>query len=86
MDVRAIFTISWLIPFAAAAGLLYYDNVVASAPVDETNTAMRERMCREHVDLAQIEPSNSAARSAVGECVDSGYLTQAQAEGITAID
>jgi len=84
MSLRLIFATAWLLPLAAAAALLYYELLIPGSPLVETNRGMRERMCREHVDLAQTEPSNTLAREAIDECMTSGYLTQA--EGLTAID
>lgn len=84
MGLRLVLVLVWSMPLAIIAGLLYSEFMVPAADPPETNRAMRERMCREHAELAQIEPANEAARAAVGECVDSGYITRA--EGITAID
>jgi hypothetical protein len=84
MSLRLIFATAWLLPLAAAAALLYYEIMVPGTPLVETNRGMRERMCREHVDLARNEPANALARGAIEECTSSGYLTRA--EGLTAID
>ena len=84
MSLRLIFATAWLLPIAAAVALLYYEFMIPGSPMVETNRAMRERMCREHVDLVRAEPSNGLARQAIEECTDSGYLTQA--EGLMAID
>ena len=84
MSLRLIFAVAWLLPLSAAAALLYYEFMIPGSPLAETNRAMRERMCLEHVDLAQTEPSNDLARKAIEECMSGGYLTQA--EGLTAID
>jgi len=45
-------------------------------PVAETNSGMRVRMCREHIDTAKAEPNNEAARQAVDDCVMAGYLSR----------
>jgi hypothetical protein len=82
--MRFVLFTAWVVPLAAVAGLLYYEFLIPAAPLPETNTAMRTRMCREHVDLAKSEPANEIARTAVRECLDAGYITQA--DGITAID
>jgi hypothetical protein len=84
MGLRLILVAIWLMPLLASAGLLYYEFMVPAAPTQETNRAMRTRMCQEHADLARSEPANDRARVAVEECVVSGYLTQT--EGLTAID
>lgn len=84
MSLRLIFATAWLLPIAAAVALLYYEFMIPGSPLVETNRAMRERMCREHVDLVRAEPANGLARQAIEECTSSGYLTQA--EGLTAID
>ncbi|MBX9455733.1 MAG: hypothetical protein KL863_06710 [Rhizobium sp.] len=84
MGLRHILFMSWLLPLMAIAGLLYNEFAVPAASLPETNRAMRERMCQEHVDLARTEPVNDVARTAVEECLGSGYITHA--EGITAID
>ncbi|MCB1446572.1 MAG: hypothetical protein KDJ87_12490 [Rhizobiaceae bacterium] len=84
MSLRLILMAVWGLPLAMAAGLLYYEFMMPAPQTTVTNRAMRERMCREHVDLARTEPANGTARVAIAECVDSGYLTQA--EGLTAID
>lgn len=84
MGLRLILATIWLLPMAAVVGLLYYEFMMPAASLPETNRAMRARMCREHVDLARIEPANDAARVAVEECVVSGYISKA--DGITAID
>lgn len=84
MGLRLVLAIVWSMPLAIIAGLLYHEFTVPAASPLETNRAMRERMCREHADLARNEPGNTAARTAVTECMDGGYLTQA--EGISAID
>jgi hypothetical protein len=83
-DIRVIIATAWLLPLAAVGGLLYYDLMMAAVSLPETNRAMRERMCREHVDLARNEPENDVARTAIGECVTGGYLTRA--DGLHAID
>jgi len=84
MSLRLIFATAWILPIAAAAGLLYYELMVPGTPLVETNRGMRERMCREHVDLARNEPANALALGAIEECTSSGYLTRV--EGLTAID
>lgn len=84
MGLRYILLIVWIMPLAAIAGLLYHDLVVPAPAPQETNRAMRTRMCREHVDLARTEPKNALARTAVDECVAAGYITSA--EGISAIE
>lgn len=84
MGLRLIIATAWALPLMAIVGLLYYDFVGIHRNGPETNRAMRTRMCREHVDLARLEPANDQARVAVEECVGSGYITHA--EGITAID
>lgn len=84
MGLRFILTVIWLMPLAASVALLYHEFMVPARSMPETNRAMRTRMCLEHADLARREPANDTARVAVGECVVSGYITQA--EGITAID
>jgi hypothetical protein len=84
MGLRLVLAVVWSMPLAIIAGLLYHEFMVPAAAPLETNRAMRERMCREHADLARSEPANTGARSAVLECVDAGYLTRA--DGISAID
>ena len=84
MGLRVILLTIWLMPLVGVVGLLYYEFMMTATSLPETNRAMRERMCREHVDLARSEPANATAKTAIGECLDAGYLTQA--EGITAID
>jgi hypothetical protein len=84
MDIRLILASAWLMPLAAVAGLLYYEFKVPAAALPETNRVMRERMCKEHVELARTGPSNDVIQSAIEECVNAGYITHAQ--GITAID
>ena len=84
MGLRFILAMIWLLPLVASAGLLYYEFMVPAASLPETNRAMRTRMCQQHAELARIEPDNNTARTAVDECVVSGYITQA--EGLTAID
>lgn len=82
--MRFVLFVAWIFPLAAVAGLLYHEFMIPAASLPETNTAMRTRMCREHVDLAKLEPTNDIAHTAVRECLAAGYITQA--EGITAID
>lgn len=84
MGLRFILTVIWLMPLAASAALLYYEFMIPTSALPETNRAMRTRMCLEHADLARNEPGNSNAQVAVDECVVSGYITEA--EGIKAID
>lgn len=84
MGLRFVLSMIWLLPLVASTGLLYYEFMVSTAVLPETNRAMRTRMCLEHADLARNEPANDTARLAVEECVGSGYITQA--EGIKAID
>jgi hypothetical protein len=84
MGLRFVLSMIWLLPLVASAGLLYYEFMVSTAALPETNRVMRTRMCLEHADLARTEPANDTARAAVDECVGSGYITHA--EGITAID
>lgn len=78
MGLRLIFAVAWLLPLAVTLALIYYEFMVPGSPLKETNRGMRERMCREHVDLVQTEPDNKLARDAVEECVTSGYLTRAE--------
>lgn len=84
MDLRFILLAAWLIPLAGAGALLYSEFMLPAASPPETNGAMRTRMCMEHADLARNEPANANARTAVEECLGSGYISQA--EGIKAID
>lgn len=84
MGLRLILATIWLMPLVACAGLLYYEFMVPAGAPEETNRAMRTRMCQEHADLARNEPTNDVARNAVEECLVSGYLTQT--DGLTAID
>lgn len=84
MGIRHILLLNWMLPVLAIAALLYNEYAVPASPPPETNRAMRERMCQEHVDLARTDPGDDAVKTAVAECLGSGYITHA--EGITAID
>ena len=84
MDVRVILLVAWLVPLAGAAVLLYSELMIPAASPPETNRAMRTRMCLEHANLVRSEPANGNAAVAVEECVEAGYITEA--EGIKAID
>ena len=84
MSLRFVIAIVWGMPLALIVGLLYHEFMMPSAAPLETNRAMRARMCREHADLARIEPGNDLARTAVGECLAAGYISRT--DGNIAID
>ena len=75
MGLRTVFFICWLMPLSLLLPILYRELGPQPQPLAETNTAMRIRMCREHIETAKAEPEDHGTRAALDECVTAGYIT-----------
>ena len=84
MSLRFIFVVSWMFPLLMLGWILYHERSTENQPIVETNSGMRIRMCREHIDTARANPKDSIAKQAVEDCVVAGYLTRKDVE--TALD
>ncbi|MDB5525129.1 MAG: hypothetical protein JWM58_2892 [Rhizobium sp.] len=84
MSLRFIFVVSWALPVLMLAWILYHERTTLNQPVIETNSKMRIRMCREHIDTAKADPADTLAKQAVDDCVTAGYISKDEIK--TAID
>ena len=75
MSLRFILIICWLMPMTVLVPILYEEFRPRTEPVVETNSKMRIRMCREHIDAARSNPADQDAEDAVAECVTAGYIS-----------
>lgn len=80
MGLRFVLLISWALPLGLLATILYHKYTSETAPVVETNARMRIKMCREHIDTARQDPTDSVTRKAVEDCANAGYLTRKEIE------
>jgi hypothetical protein len=79
MGLRFILGVSWSLPLALLAWIFIHEYGLPSAPVLETNTRMRVKMCHERVATAKADPNDAAARQAIEDCVMAGYITREDA-------
>lgn len=75
MSLRFVLLISWSFPALLLGWIFYHEYAVAPPPVVETNSQMRTKMCREHIDTAKADPSDTVARQAIDECAAAGYIS-----------
>lgn len=80
MSLRFILVVSWAFPLMLLGWVMYSEIAVPTRPLDETNSKMRIRMCREHIDTAKSNPDDKAAKTAIEECTAAGYLTKNEVE------
>lgn len=80
MGLRTILIICWMMPLALIVPILYQKHIAPPESVRESNTNMRVRMCREHIQTAKANPGDEVARTAVDECVVAGYITGKEAD------
>lgn len=76
MGLRTILLICWLMPLVLLLPILYQEYGPHPPEVVETNTNMRVRMCREHIDAAKVNPEDAGTRTAIDECVTAGYVSK----------
>jgi len=79
MGLRFILGVSWSLPLALLGWIFVHEYGLPTAPLVETNTKMRVKMCHEHVATAKADPKDAVARQAIEECVMAGYITRADA-------
>jgi hypothetical protein len=80
MSLRFVLVVSWSLPALLLAWIFYHEYATQAQPVIETNSNMRIRMCREHIETARADRTDDAARDAVKECGSAGYLSQKEVE------
>lgn len=80
MSLRFVLLISWSLPLGLLAAILYHEYATEAAPIVETNSKMRIKMCREHIDSAKQDPADNVARKAIEDCTTAGYLTRKEVE------
>jgi hypothetical protein len=80
MSLRFVLLVSWSLPALLLGWIAFHEYATDAQPVVETNSNMRVRMCREHVDTAKANPADDIARQAVKECGDAGYLSRQEVE------
>lgn len=84
MSLRFVLIICWMMPLVVLVPILYEEFRPRSEPVVETNSKMRIRMCREHIDAAKANPDDQDTEDAVAECVTAGYISGSELK--TALD
>jgi hypothetical protein len=80
MSLRFVLVVSWSMPALLLAWIFYHEYGTQAQPVVETNSNMRIRMCREHMQTAKADPADDVAREAIKECGNAGYLSPKEVE------
>jgi hypothetical protein len=80
MSLRFVLIVSWAMPGLLLGWIVYHEYGTQPQPVVETNSNMRVRMCREHMQTAKADPADDVARQAIRECGDAGYLSRQEVE------
>jgi hypothetical protein len=80
MSLRFVLVVSWSLPALLLGWIAFHEYATPRQPVVETNSKMRVRMCREHMEAARADPADDIARQATRECADAGYLSQQEVE------
>jgi hypothetical protein len=80
MSLRFVLVVSWFLPGLLLGWIAYHEYGAQAERIAETNSKMRIRMCREHMEAARTDPADDIARQAARECADAGYLTRREVE------